>query len=177
MPKSTTPLGTMRELDKCYIDIPGAKKIVFTNLPDLGDSKQAIYNGEGIIGRSSPLHTYSHSDTRNISIQLHLFVLEQADIQRNLQTLRAIQSAAYPRPGTGGAPFLPPVICKIRCGDLLATEDLCCTLQQYSIKFPTDVAWDEDTYLPYKFDIDTSWQVVYSSSDLPNNSRIYNSGR
>jgi hypothetical protein len=177
MPKATTPLGQMLPLEKCYIDIPGATRIVFTNLPDLSDSKSVVYNSEGVIGRSSPLHTYSYSDTRNLSIQLHLFVLEENDIQRNFEILRAIQSAAYPRQGAGGAPFLPPVVCKIRCGNLLAKEDLCCILQQYSVKYPTDVAWDEDTYLPYKFDIDTNWQVVYSSFELPYNKRIFNSGR
>lgn len=49
---------------------------------------------------------------------------------------------------------------------------ICCVLKSYNVKFPIDVAWDEYSYLPWKFDIDTSWEAVYSSDDLPTDSRI-----
>ena len=50
-------------------------------------------------------------------------------------------------------------------------------LKSYSVKFPTDIAWDESTLLPYKFDVDTSWDVVYKSMDLPGQERIFQTGR
>jgi hypothetical protein len=178
MPKATNHNGKLAVLEKCYVDIPNATKIPINTLPDIGDSKNAVYNADSIIGRASPLHTYHYSDTRMISIQFHFVVQEKEDIQKNLSYLRAIQSASYPRVGDANLPFRPPPICKLRCGNLLSVEsDLCVVLQQYSVRFPTDVAWDPETYCPYKFDVDTSWWVVYSSPALPDQSKIYISGR
>jgi hypothetical protein len=54
---------------------------------------------------------------------------------------------------------------------------LCVVLRRYSVKLPTDVAWDEETYCPYKFDLETEWEVVYTSSDLPGAERIFSTGR
>lgn len=178
MPKATMPSGILQELKKGYLFIPNYGTIYFNNIPEISDSKNSVYNGEGIIGRSSPIHTYSHSDTRIISIQFHYFVLQESDIETNLSDLRAIQSCGYPREGQKGAPFLPPPICKLRFGDVLAKEeDLCVIQQNCSLKIPTDAAFDEETYCPYKFDIDTTWWVVYTSDELPTQSRILTSGR
>lgn len=177
MPKATSPRGALIPIDQCWIDIPGAGKIILNNLPEVGDSKSAVYNSESIIGRASPLHTYHYSDTRMINLQIHLYILEQGDAQKNLGYLRALQSACYPREGGGGAPFLPPPICQIRVGQLLATSPLCVSLQNYSVRFPTDVAWDRETLCPYKMDIDTTWMKVYNSPDLPSQGRIVSTGR
>lgn len=177
MPKATGPYGDLTTLEKAYLDIPGYARIKFNNLPDISDSKSVSYQNEGIIGRASPIHTYSHSETRQISLQLHFFVVKEKDIETNLNHLRAIQSCAYPRLGEQGAPFKPPVICRLRMGNILSADDLCVVMQQYSVKFPTEVAYDEENYCPYKFDVDTSWMVVYNSSDLPHQSRIIDTGR
>ena len=174
MPKATFSTGILREIQNCYIDIPGFKRKLLNNLPEISDSKSAHYNAEGIIGRSSPLHTYSFSDTRTISVQFHLFVVILDDFPANRDFLRAIESCTYPRIGD---PYLPPVVCKLKCGQLLGDEDLCIVLQNYSVSFPTDVAWDDYYLMPYRFDISTNWWVVYSSPDLPDNTRIINSGR
>lgn len=180
MPKATTPRGRLIALRDCYIFVPNFGRITLNNLPEISDSKSAAYNDETPIGRSFPLKTYSHSDNRAISMQLHFYVTKQEDIVDNIFILRALESAVYPRDQAGGAanaPFVPPPICRIRCGKLLADEELCCVLKSYNVKFPTDVAWDEDFYTPYKFDVDTSWEVVYKSSDLPGQGRILSSGR
>jgi hypothetical protein len=200
-----TNQGTLAPLNNCYIKIPvvfdnneqyvgnnyvcnnpngqssytydGTYTIYMRSLPDLSDSKQAVYNNDPIIGRSFPMYTFSHSSDRQIHLQLHFFVTEQCDIRRNLQDLRAIQSAVYPQPGKDqNTPFKPPAICQIQCGQLLASDPICAMLQSYSVKFPTDVVWDEDTFCPYKFDIDTSWLTVYTSNNLPNQGRILNYG-
>jgi hypothetical protein len=173
-------------VDKCTIVIPGYKgrngnKIVMNNLPEISDTKSAVYNSEGIIGRSTPLYTYSHSADRNINFQIHFFVVDPGDESNNLADLRAIQSAVYPRPGDGGLPYKPPPVCKIKCGDLITAKGkwICAVLQSYSVRFPTEVAWDtvEDTFCPYRFDVDTSWLVVYSSAYLPYQKRIIRTGR
>lgn len=176
--------GSLTKIVKCKIEIPGAGTVELNNLPDITDSKSAVYNGEGIMGRSYPLYTYSHSADRNLSMQLHFFIVDakigekQRDAEKNLSDLRKIKSAVYPREGArGSGPYLPPPVCVLECGDLLGSEPVCAVLQSYSVKFPTDVAWDESTYCPYRFDVDTAWLVVHTSTDLPYQSRIVKSGR
>lgn len=173
-----TQSGRLNPVPKCSIFIPGAGTIALNNLPDISDSKSAVYNNEGIIGRSFPLYTYSHSADRQLNIQLHFFVIDPSDADKNLTDLRKIQSAVYPRQGDGCAPYKPPPVCRIRCGDLLGIGGICAILQSYSVRFPTEVAWYEKTnYCPYRFDVDTSWLVVYSSESLPYQNQIVAFGR
>lgn len=166
-------------LYKCRIYIPGYGAIIPYVLPDISDQKGAVYNDEPIQARATPLKTYAYSENRSISLTLHFIAKSKNDIYRNLYDSRALQSALYPRDEFAGAnaPFVPPAVCKIRCGRILADYDLCVVLKNYSVKYPTDVPWDEETYLPWKFDVDTSWDVVYKSSDLPGANRILNFGR
>lgn len=176
MPKSTNMIGELQEIEDCYINIPGAGIIRHRILPDISDSKSASYNDEPIIGRSFPIKTFSHGDNRVISWQIHLVVDTDASIQRNLRYMRYLESAVYTRSSNMGSPFVPPPVCSLRCGDLLAQQkEVCAVLKSYNVKFPTDVAWDWDrerTLCPYKFDIDTTWEVVYASSNLPGQERI-----
>lgn len=185
--RKATVAGKLTPINDCEIIIPHTGEndedgiIVMRNLPDISDSKTAVYNNEGIIGRSFPLYTYSHSSDRTINIQIHFFIVEPGDGAKNLKQLRMLQSAVYPREGnmTEGVTYKPPPICRIRCGNLLAItgQYLCVVLQSYSVKFPTDVAWDEETLCPYRFDVDTTWLTVYSSEELPWQSNIFKSGR
>lgn len=169
--------GKLRALDKGYILIKD-RRIKFRSLPDISDTKSATYADEPIIGRAFPMKTYSHSDNRSIGVELYFYTVEPDDIDRNILDLRAIESAVYPQDGSGaGAPYTPPPICKLKCGQLLADEALCVVLKSYSVKFPRDVAWDEATYLPCTFQVSTSWEVVYRSTDLPGQDRIMISGR
>lgn len=178
MAKATIPGGRLIGISDCYIVIPNYGKIVLNNLPEISDQKQANYTDEAIIGRADTIKTYSHSGGRKIGMQIHLLVITQDDIVTNLQILRGLQSAVYPREeNSTGAPFIPPPVCRLKCGELLASEEVCVILESYNTKFPTDVVWD-DTYLtPYKFDIDLSWQVVYKAQDLPGQDRIIKIGR
>jgi hypothetical protein len=62
---------------------------------------------------------------------------------------------------------------------MLADEELCVILKNYSVKFPTDVVWYSATeydYIPIKFDVDLQFEVVYSNSSLPGASKIISSG-
>ena len=146
------------------------------NLPELSDSKSANYSDISIIGRSFPMKTYGSSENRAISWSMHLFVKKQEDIVGNLAILRKLESCVYPR-FTGPGPYAPPLICRIKCGDLLSVgPPLCVVLKSYSVKFPTDVAWDAKKLTPYKMDIDLSFEVVYASDDLPGADRIFQSG-
>lgn len=178
--KATTN-GKLNYIPEFYISVPGfGDPIRVKSLPDISESKQASYNNEAIMGRSAPLYTYSHSGDRTLSIQLHLFITEEGDALENITILRQIQCASYPRQGQKGSPYMPPCVCTIKCGKILADEPLCAILQSYNVKFPTEVAWwegDDGQYCPYRFDIDTNWLVVYTSSDLPYADRIFRTGR
>lgn len=192
MPMATKKNADLVPINDCWINIPTdgnsgnafgtngeplPTTIVLNNLPDLGDSKQAVYNNIPVMGRSFPFYTYSHSGDRTINLQLHFFILKKGDGDKNLGYLRRIQSAVYPRQGNETVPYIPPVVCRIKMGELLGTSPLCVILQNYSVRYPTDVAWDRETLCPYRFDVDTSWYVVYSSENLPYASRIISSGR
>lgn len=170
--------GALQELPDCYVNIPGATTILLKSLPEIGDTKNATYNDEFVIGRSFPLKTYAHSDNRSITMTLQFYTVGDGDIAENLTYLRAIESACYPREGTGGAPFIPPPVCQLKCGQLLGSSEICAVLRSYSVRFPTDVPWDvnQGTYLPYKFSVETSWEVVYETANLPGQERIFNGG-
>src|SRR5690606_13912801 len=122
MPQATIPGGDLINLDDCYVYVPGRERIRLHALPDITDSKSASYNDEPIIGRSFPLKTFSHSENRSISMQLHFYVRKRSDIGENIINLRALESAVYPRDSSSGAnaPFVPPPVCRIKCGGLLA---------------------------------------------------------
>lgn len=161
--------------DQFYIKI-GKHTVKFYCLPDITDSKSASYNDEPIIGRSFPMKTYSHSENRTITVQLHFFVIKESDINENIDNLFNIKSAVYPRDGNGGTPFRPPPVCQLKFGRLLGIDPVCVILRSYSVKFPTDVAWDQGTFLPYKFDIDTTWEEAPNSANLPGQEKIIASG-
>jgi hypothetical protein len=179
--KATTPTGKLQPIEKCYIIIPNSMgkdaKIIMDNLPDISDSKSASYTDETAIGRSSPYKNYGYSENRSISMTIHFIVSGPGDTVANLERLRLIESAVYPRDSADqGMPFKPPPVCRIRCGDLLAKEDLCVILKSYSVKFPTDVSLDETNFCPFKFDVETTWEAVYKSSELPGQENIIDLG-
>jgi hypothetical protein len=112
-----------------------------------------------------------------ITTELHFMTTTTEDINDNWRSIRIIQSLVYPGTATidGGAPFTPPPVIKFICGNLLSTtkdgqpDGLCLILKSYSIRYPTNVAWDEETYLPYQFSISCNWEVVYACKNLPSN--------
>jgi hypothetical protein len=178
---ATRPSGKLIQLDNCYIRISN-RFIRMKILPDITDSKSATYSDEPVMGRSTPLKTYSHSDNRTISWTAHFVVEDSFDLKRGgglLDNLRAIESLVYPQ-DKKIQPFTPPPILKIKCGNLLSDGgELCVVLRSYSVKFPTDVPWadEKNGYTPYQFSVDLSFDVVYDSKDLPGQERILDLGR
>jgi len=176
--QATSSTGALVPIPGCYIDVPiYGRKIEMKVLPDISDSKSAAYTDEPIIGRSFPLKTFSHGENRSISMTVHFIVCTRADITRNLEDLRMLESLVYPGESGSITPYLPPPIANIKCGSLLSTQaPLCVILKSYSVKFPTEVAWDQDEFTPYKFDVDLTWEVVYDSGELPGQGRIMRIG-
>lgn len=171
MAKATNEFGALQELIKCRIETPfGMVRLKI--LPEISDSKSANYSTEPVQGRSTPVINYAYSEPRIIQMDLNFMVTECQDIIDNLTYLRIIQSLVYPGGSNGGAPYTPPPVSKIICGKLLGDTGLCVVLRNYSVRYPTDVAWDVETYLPYRFTISCQWEVVYACSDLPTNAII-----
>lgn len=186
--KATQPQGGLVPISGCYIDIPDLNvTIPMYILPDISDSKSVSYPDENGIGRSMPFKSFQSSENRTISWTAHFLVTNSfsngasgAGVSPNdLETwLRAIEACTYPQDkNTNGAPYAPPPICKLKCGRILSVEkEICSVLKSYSVKFDTSMPWDEDSYMPYKLDIDMSFDVVYDQSDLPGSDQIMNSG-
>jgi len=172
---ATTGTGTLQYLQDCYISIGGVK-IIMNNLPDIGDQHDASYATENGVGRSMPTRTFSNGGDRKISWTAHFIAENESKLTDNLKALRLIEGATYPRAIVNNLPYLPPPICKIKCGKLLGDYELCVVLESYSIKFPTDIPWSDNGYIPYKFDVDMSFAVVYDSANLPGAERIISLG-
>ena len=188
-PKATDPQGQLNEIPGCALDIPGARTVRFNTMPIIQDSKGAKWNDEPIMGRATPLTTYSHSDIRMITIDIPLIATnngsesEPGSFLYNKAILRAVESAAYPRGPTSEAPYVPPPVCKFRCGQMITgsqsnpIEGICMVLDNYSVKFDTSVPFDPATLIPFKFNISSKWRVVYRSDHLPNQNRIWQIGK
>lgn len=181
--KATLPSGVLVPLQNCYIDIPVLdSRITMNILPDISDSKSASYPDESAIGRSTPFKSFQNSDNRTVSWTAHFMVCKEGDQETIMDYLRLIEACTYPltqEDNTGGAPYAPPPICKLRCGELLSSmdgDDLCAVLKSYSVKFDTSVPWDEETYVPYKMDVDMQFEIVYDQSNLPGAEQIVGTG-
>ena len=140
--KATARGGKLLNIDDIYIQVKSTKIIAYI-LPDVSDSKGASYADENAIGRSTPFKNYSFSENRVI-----------------------LQSLVYPSKQT--MPYAPPNLAKLKLGNILDKDELCCVLKTYSLKYPTDVPWYNDSgknvSIPYKVDMDLSFEVVYDNA-------------
>jgi hypothetical protein len=172
-----TENGKLKQINNCWVQIPNYGTIKLHALPEISDSKGVVYNEETAIGRSTPIKVFSHGEARQISMTLHFYASTDDDAKQNFEYVAAITSAVYP---TDGEPYSPPPICQIKCGKILSPKEkndtVCVILKNYSIKVPTDVPWVTEDLFPSKIDIETSWEVVHSSDDLPGQSRILGNG-
>lgn len=185
--KATGPNGELLPIPDCIINIPNPGSfesggtienfttVYLNNLPEISYSKKAEYSDEVVIGRALPIKTYSHSDNKVINMQIHLFSQSTNEANQNIQYLRALESALYPRESKNYG-YRPPVVCYLKCGRMLGDDGLCAILISMNVKMPTNVAWDESSMLPRKVDVDLIWDVAYSSDKLPNQSKIFQSG-
>lgn len=176
--KATLANGTLVDLVDCYIKIPELNTTITMNaLPSISDSKGASYTDEVGMGRSMPFKNYQSSENRSISWVAHFMVCQDGDQQKILNYLRAFEACTYAMTSSaGGAPYSPPPVCKIRCGELLSDFEVCCVLKNYSVSFDENVPWDEETFIPYKMDISLQFDTVYNQADLPGAERIMTDG-
>jgi len=176
--KATDSTGNLNELNDCYITAKISNNdytIFMYILPDISDTKQSTYSDETGMGRSAPIKVFSHGDSRSISWTAHFFSPTKIMGEKNLNSLRILESLVYPDVSNTTL-VSPPPIARIKCGSLLGAAELCVILKSYTVKFPTDVAWDKNTYMPIKFDVDMTFEVVYQTIKLPGSRQIINFG-
>ena len=180
MAKATDGVGNLQKIQDCYIRV-GETYIYPYSLPTISDSHSAEYNSENGIGRSIPTKTFKNGGERPISWAMDFIAEGESKLQKNLSYYRVLQSCTYPDDAPSGAsvPYLPPKIVNIKCGKLLADDELSCIIKSVSVSWPTDTNWSdiEYGYVPYKFTVTVSLEVVYSSADLPGQARILKLGR
>jgi hypothetical protein len=178
--KATTDTGILRFIDDCYIQVGSLAPIGMYIMPEIQDSHGASYSVQNGIGRSLPAYTFGNGEARTIGWTIHLYADYPDRLLFNLQTLRIIESCTYPRIGTGNLPFVPPSICKLKCGAVLGTYEIAAVLKNYNVTFPVDVQWSTNIpgygSIPYKFDITCQFEVVYDASQLPGAERIITDG-
>jgi len=153
------------------------RKVVMKILPDITDSKSASYADESAIGRTMPFKTYQYSENRTIGWTAHFVVERAEDVREIFENLRVLESCVYPENlSLGDATYRPPPICQLRCGLLLgsASTPVYAVMKSYSVKFDTSVPWDQDTFMPFKLDVDMQFDVVYNQTELPGSSQILN---
>lgn len=179
-------------LPDCWIMLPGSgfkdDKIRLFALPEITDTKEAIYSDQTVQGRSSPVKTYSYSSNRTISLIMHLYVTQNSDIERNLKIIRAISALAHPEYNNT---YLPPRVAKLKCGRLISDDPdgANVILRSYEVTYETEVQWfwqdaiepeqlppgvfgppspgKQGTYMPLHVSIPTQWDVVYDWQKLP----------
>jgi hypothetical protein len=204
MAKATINSGKLNVIPDCYIAVGGSsepvqpvqpvqpqsarlegglKYIDMYILPDISDSKSANYAPENGIGRSNPFTIFSYSELRTISWTCH-FIIQNLNgentADRILDNIRTLQSAVYPRDSFGS----PPPLCKLKCGELLSSDEVCAVLRSYSVKYDTSVPWFTErpepdfpgSLVPYKIDVDLQFDVVYNQTSLPISSKIMTTG-
>lgn len=185
--KATQPKGGLVPISGCYIDISDlGVTIPMYILPDISDSKSVSYPDENGMGRSMPFKSFQNSENRTISWTAHFLITNSSSngasgagvsAEDLITWLRAIEACTYPQDGQNGAPYTPPPICKLKCGRILSESDeICSIMKSYNVKFDPGVPWDEDSFMPYKLDIDMTFDVIYDQSSLPGASQIMGSG-
>lgn len=156
-------------------------KIFFEVLPEITENKAATYNDEMILGRSSPVKTFAHSDNRVITMTMNFVATHNSDFIRYRQYLFAIAGATHPRYRDG---YAPPPICKIKVGGILGSYPggVDAVLRNYDFNTDNTAFWwdrratdnaDRNAqYVSMRFSINTNWDVVYSYETLPSYSDV-----
>lgn len=104
-------------------------------------SKGALYNGTNIIGRSSPIITYSNSDSMTLEVTLQLVSLSRAEggaIHDIRDCVSSFLSLTFPmHPGV-----TTPPLCTISLGNLLTDWE--CVAENVSPHYAAHNLYDSD---------------------------------
>lgn len=160
-----------------------------TSLPELTWRKEASYNTQNIIGRSSPIISYSSSKSRTIEIVLHMHNPTYQDMIYNMNAVHYLASAVHPR---YQSTYAPPPICTLACGSSQGGAPLTTTtasgstrsantspfaylrfiMTSISQSFNSESVWDDVLMVPRNWDVQISGEVIYNYVNLPGSSDV-----
>lgn len=176
---ATNRNGTLLPIADCYIRVDNYY-VVMNQLPEISDQKSASYSEENAMGRSVPIKSFSQGSTRKIGWKIPFLSSSVKEQQKTIYELRLLESCVYPKADLSNIlPYIPPRVCALKCGRLLADYELSAILTDYSVDFPTETTWSVSAatlYLPTKFSLSLSFEVVYDSRFLPGADRIIRLG-
>jgi hypothetical protein len=145
---------------------PYTQPFIFLSIPEIRTSKSANYGEQNILGRSSPVNTYSNSGNRKIDITFHLHSVSKYWMNVNVLFIQAICACVHPRYENTYAP--PPVV-KFKCGELVGNGGYCNLLiESVDYSMNQDEVWFDPPFLiPQYIPLTVSAKVVYPFAKLP----------
>lgn len=159
-------------IDHAFLRMPGPggslKTYAFYSLPEVSDSKNANYSDIQILGRSSPVKTYSGSDYRSLSVTFNLHGTSEERLLENLEFVRGIASLTHPQYENT---YLPPPVAKLKIGEMVRGPsgggvDVIC--MNYSYDMSPEVVWvDKEKLIPLHIALRADFHVVYAFFNLP----------
>lgn len=129
-------------------------------LPEITESKDATYSDAPILGRATPVKTYSYSTYRKLSVTFHLHGTSHKMHVYNTKFVHAVASAVHP---VYANTYLPPRICQFFCGPLIDLVSVVVT--HYSFSMSPEVVWPG--LVPIDMTLQADMDVVYAFANLP----------
>jgi hypothetical protein len=159
------------------LGLAGGETFQLSSLPELTWRKEASYNTQSIIGRASPVVSYSSSKSKTLEIVLHMHSPTHQDLLNNLKATHYLAAALHPRYENT---YAPPPICTLNCGVGSPSPNnspftfLRFIMTSMSQTFASDSVWDETLMVPRMWDTQISGEVIYNYSSLPGASSVVN---
>lgn len=144
----------------------------FVALPEVSDSKEAQYSDIPILGRSSPIPTFSHSGYRKFQIAFHLHSITDELKQYHVNFIRAVASLVHPEYNNS---YRPPRLAWFKCGSLIGIPTATggrgyvrILAESYSYTMDPEYVWlDQLDLVPQYIALNINVRVVYSYARLP----------
>jgi hypothetical protein len=184
---ATTADANVNSIPGVWLRIPNTKPPRdggvwrFKTLPEVQVQKDATYGDVTILGRSSPVKTYSGSGYRKLSVTFHLHSFSEADKNYNLLFIRALDSLLHP---IYEDTYMPPPVAQFRCGNLVGQMSNASTsLGSYvhvicmntSYTLDPSVVWiGRIDLFPVYISVQASFDIVYPFSELPGQKDVIN---
>lgn len=156
--KATSGTGNLEIIKDIIFEIGGEKADIYA-VPEISESKSAKYNDIGIMGRSTPLKSYSYSDNKSIDVTFFCHSIDAITLEANKKLLRMVRSSVYPV----YSGYVPPKVGYLKIFDILENDIVG---NSYSLTYGNQYAW-KDEQLPIYMEIRANFHAVWPHSDLP----------
>jgi hypothetical protein len=179
----STSSGRLSFVEGVSMRIPaaggGVREWQFVALPEVSDSKEAQYSDIPILGRSSPIPTFSHSGYRRLQIVFHLHSTSEELRKYHAQFIWAAASLVHPEYEQS---YRPPRLAWFKCGTLIGggsdrTSGGYVRLLTDSVNYtldPEQVWLDRSDLMPQYVSLSMAVRVVYNYRGLPGANKVLN---